>query len=417
MAALTRNLAWYPWLSVGRSAVFWLPVFVLYFSRHLEPAEVLLLEAVYYGGVVVFEVPSGYASDRWGRRPTLLVGTLAWALGSGVLALAGTVGGGVALFAAGQLLLAIGLAFQSGTDSALLYDSLDALDRTDELAEREARAQAAGFVALALAAGVGGLVGMIDLRLGHALTAVAGLVGVVAVLRMVEPPGDGRAEPPLAQASAVLGGFRRAPLRWAFAHAVALTALVHVPYELLQPWLDALLVRVDLAQATPPIAGAVVAITMGLAAWAGPRGVGWARRLGPSGLMLVAWALMAVVLGAMAAGPAWWAVPLVALRSVPMALASPTLAAVVHPELPRGLRATWLSVQSLAGRLAFAAVLTVTAALVANETGWTAPLIRQIVIPCTVAAMLVGLVLWAVAPAAARARSSAGGPGATGGLG
>ena len=62
---------------VGRESYFWMPVFFLYFGAHLPVAKVLLLEAVYYIAVVVLEVPSGWASDRFGRKPTLVLSSLA----------------------------------------------------------------------------------------------------------------------------------------------------------------------------------------------------------------------------------------------------------------------------------------------------------------------------------------------------
>jgi MFS family permease len=36
-------------------------------------SRVLRLEAIYYIAVVILEVPSGYFSDRFGRRQTLLI--------------------------------------------------------------------------------------------------------------------------------------------------------------------------------------------------------------------------------------------------------------------------------------------------------------------------------------------------------
>ena len=42
------------------------------FASKFSISEVLLLESVYYIAVVILEVPSGYVSDRMGRRPTLM---------------------------------------------------------------------------------------------------------------------------------------------------------------------------------------------------------------------------------------------------------------------------------------------------------------------------------------------------------
>ena len=56
---------------------FWMPVFSLFFNEHLTVAQVLRLEAIYYVAVVVLEVPSGFCSDVVGRKPTLLISSLA----------------------------------------------------------------------------------------------------------------------------------------------------------------------------------------------------------------------------------------------------------------------------------------------------------------------------------------------------
>ena len=67
-----RNLALYPWYVGAVSFFAWMPVFFLFFLSKVAFDEVLLLGSVYYLGVVFFEVPSGYFSDRFGRRRTLV---------------------------------------------------------------------------------------------------------------------------------------------------------------------------------------------------------------------------------------------------------------------------------------------------------------------------------------------------------
>ena len=70
---LERNTTLYPWYRAGYEAYFWLPVFFLYFNERFSIERVLQLEAIYFLSVVLLEVPSGYFSDRIGRRPTLLI--------------------------------------------------------------------------------------------------------------------------------------------------------------------------------------------------------------------------------------------------------------------------------------------------------------------------------------------------------
>lgn len=74
--ALDKNIRRYPWYAALYNAFFWMPVFFLYFSEHLQLGGVLTLEAIYYAAVVILEVPSGYVSDAYGRRRTLLISSI-----------------------------------------------------------------------------------------------------------------------------------------------------------------------------------------------------------------------------------------------------------------------------------------------------------------------------------------------------
>ena len=74
---LERNVRLLPWLAFFRSLLAWIPVYFLFFSKHLPLEEVLLLEAIYYFSNVILEVPSGSFSDRFGRRRSLLVAMVA----------------------------------------------------------------------------------------------------------------------------------------------------------------------------------------------------------------------------------------------------------------------------------------------------------------------------------------------------
>ena len=153
----------------ARNLLFWFPVFVLYFTERVRFDQVLTLEAIYYACVVVLEVPSGYLSDRISRTVTLRLATTSMAAAYAVFLLADDLLG----LAIGQALLAAGMAFQSGTDSALHYDSLAALGREHEFADRESRALGAAFGAVAAAAVIGGLAGGVSLTVPYVLSAAA----------------------------------------------------------------------------------------------------------------------------------------------------------------------------------------------------------------------------------------------------
>ena len=102
-----------------------MPIVVPFLKVHgLGLSAVYQLQAIFALAVVVLEVPSGYVSDLLGRRGCLLVAGLVHGLAFTMFAVAETLAG----FAAFQLLAAVGVSLYSGTDVALMYDSLEALD-------------------------------------------------------------------------------------------------------------------------------------------------------------------------------------------------------------------------------------------------------------------------------------------------
>ena len=103
------NVRLYPWFRAASDGHAWITVFFLYMSQNLPLDQVIQLSAIYYLCVFVLEVPSGYFSDRIGRRTTLLL-----AAGS----LVGSyccfiIGADFWWFAAGQFLLASGIAMHT----------------------------------------------------------------------------------------------------------------------------------------------------------------------------------------------------------------------------------------------------------------------------------------------------------------
>jgi MFS family permease len=380
---------------INRNLVFWLPVFFLYFSSLLSVSEVLLLEAIYYASVVTLEVPSGYLSDRVGRRLTLIAAMLCWVVACGLFAATQS----FAFFAAAQVLMAAGMAFNSGTDSSMLYDSLDALDRSDEFARRESRAQALGSAAMAVAALVGGALSGFDLRIAYVLSSLGALGAMLCAASFAEPlaPHDEPKTPSRPESLRTLS--THPVLRWMFAFTVGMTVINHVPYELFQPWVDLFLGSSEgLYSSTPAATGALVAVMMAASALASTVAVPLQERFGTSPVLLASTLIQAAVIASLTVPPHMTVVALLALRSVPQGLSGPVAAAAIHPHLPSSVRATWLSIQSLGGRLAFALTL-MTASFWTAQASMSAALISSLAAVATVGALLLAAGLMAFRPA------------------
>ncbi len=370
--SLERNIRLYPWYKAVFSAYFWLPVFFLYFSSKFSIAQVLELEAVYYAAVVALEVPSGYFSDSVGRRITLLIAPAGVTVAHGFFLIGESFGS----FALAQVCLAMGLAFNSGTDTSFHYDSLAGLGRETQFGEREAVAAHHGFLGSACAGLVGGLAATLDLRYAYGLAFAGGCTALTIVLLTMEPGtlekraslGKGLAH----QLRLCIRYLKRPALAWLFLFYILMTVLNHVPYEFYQPYLSLVFKeRSVLSQTTPLVSGVVSALTMLVAARVAANSTRLQDRLGLAPCLLLAAALQTAIIVAMAAVLNPVIILLILLRSCPRALMTTPINAAIAPQVPQAQRATYLSLQSLAGRLSFSGVLFVLARVAGTDSAVT----------------------------------------------
>ena len=358
MSSPATNVRLYPWFRAASDGHAWITVFFLYMSQSLPLDQVISLSAVYYLSVFVLEVPSGYFSDRIGRRRTLLIAAASLIASYTCF----IVGAGFWWFAAGQFLLAAGIAMQSGTDTALLYDSLKALDREAEYASREAQAEKWGLVMLALATLAGGVLGMLDLRLAYVFSLCSASVMLYFTWRFVEPAHAD-------ESSAIAQSFLRTVwdcclrlrdpvLGWVFLVVIVLYALAHIVFEFYQPYIS--LMQLPLLAATdqaPLISGIVISISMFGGALGAHASIAWQLRLGLIGVLAVGMLLQLGIVAAMAVAVTPIVLALVCLRNFPMSLVHAPVRAAIAPRIERRQRATYLSLQGLAERLFFALLL------------------------------------------------------------
>ncbi|MEP5728832.1 MAG: MFS transporter [Sulfitobacter sp.] len=347
--AMVRNVAIYPWFKFAQSLVFWQAVWFLYFQDALSPAASIGLYAIYDISVTVLEVPLGIVSDKMGRRRTLIASAVAGIVGSVLLAF----GGGFAVFALGQAFIGAATAFSSGTDSATLYESLVASGKGDQVEAEETRAFQYSVSGFALSAIVGGVLAMWSFPLTFWAAAAGLMAAFLLVWRMTEPPGQTGTQASRAMGPALRAASAQPVLRWIFVLAVVMYGFSHLPFVFGQPFIDAALGRVDLAQGTPVVSGAVSAVMMAVSFGASLVALRLRRRLGLVQILLLAFGLQVALIAVLSVTQSWLAIAVLFLRYVPNALSRPFVMARIQPLLPDTVRATYVSVQSLAGKLVF----------------------------------------------------------------
>jgi len=158
-------------------------------ERGISPAIVAMILAAGDLALIALEVPAGWFADRFGHRASLIVGSSVQVLGM----VACWLGQGVPELIAAAGLVALGDAFRSGADEALLYQTCVALRREEDFQKIEARTRAAGLVALVALLITGGLlVSLAGFAVAWAVETALCAVGVAIACAMVEPPEDGR---------------------------------------------------------------------------------------------------------------------------------------------------------------------------------------------------------------------------------
>ncbi|MBI1385493.1 MAG: MFS transporter [Rhizobiales bacterium] len=355
--ALARNVRLYPWFKFFQALIFWQAIWFLYYEGLLSPAAAIALLAIKDLGVVVFEVPSGYLADAVGRRPTLLAAAGLTALGCVLIA----TGNDLTTFMIGEVLVGMGAAFASGADSALLYDSLDELGETERVAEVELRAWRLSYAGYALSAVAGGLAMLLAPSLPYLLSALAAFGALIVTWRLAEPPISGTIAMPLAQLGLVLQRMTTPLLAWVLVHTLAAYVMGHVAFAFAQPYVAAGLAELGLREGAPMLSGTIAAIMFVVSIAASMASMSVRRRLGPARTMLAAFAMQTLLIAALAAIVHPAASVLLVLRLVPDAFIRPYMLELVQPELEGRYRATYLSVQNLAGKLVYAGLLLLTA--------------------------------------------------------
>ena len=355
---LQRNLKLYPWYAGLFHAYFWLPVYFLFFQSKLDLADVLLLESVYFASVVAMEVPSGWFSDMFGRKRTLIAASL-FLCAAYILFLQAN---SFNMFAIAQMLLAAGIAFNSGTDTSFLLETTQALGIQDEYGAREANAPRFNFLGTAVAAVLGGLAAIPDFRGAYVLSFV-GAVGLLAItIRFTEPlPANPSSKTPrvgfIKQIVSCVGLLRNIRLLWLSVFAVFMIVMNHIPYEFYQPFVKELAREYEIMKATPFLTSLHLALTMVVAAWIASKSIQIRDRIGTGATLISAAGLQLAMVAVMYFFVNIPAAIATLLRSCPRALMTAPLNAAVAPNVPTSMRATFLSLQSLFGRLGFASTL------------------------------------------------------------
>jgi MFS family permease len=324
-----------------------MPVLVLFYQENgLSLQDVFIIQAFYSVCVILFEIPSGYMGDRVGRKWSILIGSVFGALGVVVYAFSYT----FPHFLITQLLLALGASFISGSDIALLYDSLIQLKRQDEYQKVAGRLASISNFSEGIAGIVGGFLAVISLR--------TPLYGQVVMLLLVIPLAWSLVEPPRKTTGSEENSFKailrivryalhgHAEIKWLILYSSLVGTSTFTIVWFVQPYFTA----IELPLAWFGVGWAVLQFSVGVFAINAYRIEAWlGRRVALVSLILFsagAYLLLSFF-------QAFWAVVFLFVFYFVRGVNGPVMNDYINRCVSSDIRATVLSVKSLVGRLMF----------------------------------------------------------------
>ena len=140
---LERNSLVLFWIKAFFSAnILGVVIVLFYLHRGLTLSQVFYLAIIWSVVTLIFEIPSSYMADKWGRKKTLIFGGLCMLLSKFLLFWASSF-----LWFAGIIALtSLYFAAFSGTDEALLYDTGKELGKKDSVKKTTIEVKIIGFI-------------------------------------------------------------------------------------------------------------------------------------------------------------------------------------------------------------------------------------------------------------------------------
>lgn len=126
-----------------------MPIIAIYWQdKGLSIQDIFILQVIFSISIVLFEIPSGYIADLFGRKGSLVSGAVLGSIGFFIYYIAS----GFFEFAVAEIILAVAVAFMSGANSAFLYDTLLQHDSKELHVKYEGRIFSASQASEAIAA-------------------------------------------------------------------------------------------------------------------------------------------------------------------------------------------------------------------------------------------------------------------------
>ena len=351
---MEKNVRKFYWYRLTKYSLFHIAVFILFYQqRGLSFSQIMILQSIYYFAKVLSEVPTGALADRMGRKKSLVIGSFCHSFAYLLIFFSHS----LFLFMLGEIIAGIAMSFAYGADSALAYDTLKGLGKSEEYQRIEGNANSMRHLGFAIFAPLGGLLATIDLSLPYLASSIGIFFSGLIALTLVEPPREERSgenSVPNARKKSyheirksldlLLGDKRILWLVLFFSVIFLATRLGFWTYQPCMKLVGLPLSLFGVAFAAFHLFSAVVS-----------RQAGRMERLFKGNLILFVMPALVVISFVLLSRFLYiWAISFILIQQVTTAIHEPVLKTYINRRTPPEVRATMLSVQHMAGNAVFA---------------------------------------------------------------
>lgn len=334
-------------IKASKWLMLFMPTIFLFFKDNgLDLHDIMVIQAIYSITIALIEIPSGYVADVLGRKNSMIIGTFFGVLGMIIY----TISYGFWGFLPAALCLGIGQSFISGSDTALMYDSLVAINKKEKFIMYEGRSIAFGNFSEAIAFILGGFLAEISLRTPFYFQCVIAFIGFVVAIILVEPPATKMSnQNPWLNIKNILKFSLKEnkPLKWNIIYSSVIGATTLVMAWFAQPYYSALNMEVKYYG----IVGAALNLAVALTSF-------YAHRLEVKinskkllTLILISLCLCYAYLGSFLN---YWGILILFFFYSVRGIATPVLRDYINRHTPSEMRATVMSIRSFMIRIMFA---------------------------------------------------------------
>jgi MFS family permease len=351
---MEKNLRKFYWYRLTKFSLFHIAILVLFYQeRGLSFSQIMILQSIYYFAKVLSEVPTGALADRVGRKKALVLGSFCHSFAYLLIFFSHS----LVLFILGEIIAGIAMSSAYGADSALAYDTLKGLGKSDQYQRVEGNANSMRHLGFAIFAPLGGLLAAVNLSLPYLASSIGIFFSGLIALTMVEPPrgkegveesiGNARKKSyhEMRRSLDLLMGNKR--ILWLVLFFSVIFLATRLGFWTYQPYMK--LVGLPLS-----LFGIVFAAFHLFSALVSRQADRMERSLKEKLMLLMMPILVVVSFVLMSRFLVLWAISFILIQQVTTALHEPVLKTYVNRLTPSQVRATMLSVQHMAGNAAFA---------------------------------------------------------------